>query len=113
MDAEYHLADLCAALSVTRSGYHAWAGRQPGPRAQANAALLLFIEQAQLESRRTYGSPRVHQWLQQHGQACGRHRVARLIRSPVAHNFGTRPVRVYFDSLFVQKLDLKYSMEMH
>lgn len=80
MNEEYSITDLCGALCVTRSGYHAWAGRRPGERAQANAALLPLIEQAHLESRRTYGSPRVHRWLVQRGHCCGRHRVARLMR---------------------------------
>src|SRR5258706_3106941 len=80
MAPEYPIADLCQALAVTRSGYHAWRARRPGPRAQANAALLPLIEQAHVESRRTYGSPRVHRWLVQRGHGCGRHRIARLMR---------------------------------
>lgn len=81
MQPEYAIDQLCATLAVTRSGYHAWANREPGVRAQANAALVPLISQAHLESRQTYGSPRVHRWLQQHGQSCGRHRVARLMRA--------------------------------
>lgn len=63
MQKEHALADLCAALGVSRSGYHAWAAREPGPRARANAALWPLIEQAFAESRQTYGSPRIRQWL--------------------------------------------------
>jgi transposase InsO family protein len=81
MSNEYPVADLCQALAVTRSGYHARNRRQPGVRAQANAALLPLIEQAHWESRNTYGSPRVHRWLAQRGHGCGRHRVARLMRA--------------------------------
>ena len=81
MHDEYPIDQLCATLAVARSGYHAWAGRLPGPRVQANLALLPLIAQAHRESRQTYGSPRVQHWLQQHGQQCGRHRVARLMRS--------------------------------
>jgi len=81
MQPEYAIDQLCATLAVTRSGYHAWASREPGVRAQANAAWLPLISRAHLESRQTYGSPRVHRWLQQHGQPCGRHRVARLMRA--------------------------------
>jgi transposase InsO family protein len=80
MQAEHAIADLCAALAVSRSGYHAWAAREPGPRAQANAALWPLIEQAYAESRQTYGSPRIRQWLGRRGQKCSRHRVARLMR---------------------------------
>ena len=77
---DHALADLCAALAVSRSGYHAWAAREPGPRAQADAVLWPLIEQAYAESRQTYGSPRIRQWLGRHGQPCSRHRVARLMR---------------------------------
>ena len=51
MQPEYPIAQLCAALNVTRSGYHARAERRPGPRAQANAALWPLIEQAPLKNR--------------------------------------------------------------
>lgn len=77
---EYSIAQLCAALQVTRSGYHAWAERAPGVRAQADAALLPLITQAHRESRQTYGRLRIRHWLQTRGQRCGQVRVARLMR---------------------------------
>ena len=80
MQEEHSLNDLCDALGVSRSGYHAWVARTPGPRAQADAVLWPLIEQAYEESRQTYGSPRIRQWLTRHGQKCSRHRVARLMR---------------------------------
>ena len=80
MQEEHSIADLCDALAVSRSGSHAWAAREPGPRAQANATLWPLIEQAHEESRQTHGSPRIRQWLTRHGQKCSRHRVARLMR---------------------------------
>jgi len=80
MQTEYSIAELCGTLNVTRSGYHAWASRAPGVRAQANAALLPLITQAHRESRQTYGSPRILNWLHQRGQRCGRTRIARLMR---------------------------------
>jgi putative transposase len=81
MQSEYSIAALCGTLNVTRSGYHAWADRGPGVRAQANATLLPLITQAHRESRQTYDSPRIRIWLQEHGQSCGRHRIGRLMRS--------------------------------
>jgi transposase InsO family protein len=80
MSADHPSATLCAVLQVSRSGYHAWRARPPGLRAQANATLLTLITQADQESRHTDGSPRVTRWLHAHGQRCGRHRVARLMR---------------------------------
>jgi putative transposase len=80
MSTDYPLSLLCQVLAVSRSGYHAWASRLPGPRAQANAALLPLITQAHRESRQTYGSPRITRWLAQRGHRCGHVRVARLMR---------------------------------
>jgi transposase InsO family protein len=80
LQAEYSIAQLCEVLNVSRSGYHAWAMRPPGPRAQANAALWPLIERAYEKSRQTYGSPRICQELKQQGHRCSRQRVARLMR---------------------------------
>ena len=93
MQSEYPIEQLCATLAVTRSGYHAWAGRSPGPRARANATLLPLIAQAHRASRQTYGSPRVQRWLQQHGQPCGRHRIARLMRTACLRSQARRRFR--------------------
>jgi hypothetical protein len=62
MQGEHSIAELCAALRVTRSGYHAWAARLPSRRAHGNAELLALIRQARAASR-LYGSPRVTRWL--------------------------------------------------
>ena len=94
MQEEHAIADLCAALDVSRSGYHAWVARKPGPRAQADATLWPLIEQAYQESRQTYGSPRIRQWLGRHGQKCSRHRVARLMRSHRMRSQSKRRFRV-------------------
>jgi putative transposase len=80
MSADYNLSLLCEVLAVSRSGYHAWASRLPGPRVQADATLLPLIAQAHRESRQTYGSPRIMHWLRQRGHRCGRRRIARLMR---------------------------------
>jgi hypothetical protein len=95
MQTGHPVDQLCAALHVSRSAsaYHAWAERRPGPRAQASALLLPLIEQAHQESRQTYGSPRVHRWLQRRGRACGRHRIARLMRAAGLRNQSPRRFR--------------------
>jgi transposase InsO family protein len=80
MAQEYPLRDLCAAFEVSRSGYHAWARRKPGPRAEANAQLALKIHEVYHEHDQNYGSPRVTRQLRQEGQQCTRKRVERLMR---------------------------------
>jgi transposase InsO family protein len=66
-------------LDVSPSGYYAWAQRRPSARAQADHRLRAQIRATHAESRGTYGSPRIHQALQQHGNHVGRRRVIRLM----------------------------------
>ena len=74
------IADLCAAFDVSRAGFYCWRQREPSRRDQADAALGEQIGTLFARSRRTHGSPRLHRALRRAGQACGRHRVARLMR---------------------------------
>jgi putative transposase len=79
--ASHPIALLCEVLEVSRSGFHAWQKRAPSPRACQDAALLGLIEPIHRESRRTYGSPRVHAELRlDHDIRVGRKRVERLMR---------------------------------
>ena len=81
---------MCSVLEVSASGYYAWRGRSEGIRSQANQALLGDIRRVHAESRRRYGSPRVHAALQAEGHRVGRNRVARLMRQ---HGIGVRTKR--------------------
>jgi putative transposase len=72
---------LCAALSVSRSGYYAWRTRPESPRLQANRALLQQIRTVHVETRQAYGAVKTWRELHARGIACGRHRVARLRRA--------------------------------
>ncbi|TPG53638.1 IS3 family transposase [Roseomonas nepalensis] len=81
---------MCSVLEVSASGYYAWRGRSESIRSQANQALLGDIRRVHAESRRRYGSPRVHAALQAEGQRVGHNRVARLMRQ---HGIGVRTKR--------------------
>lgn len=72
---------LCETLGVTRSGYYAWLGRNPSKRAQENVTILGEIRGVYAESRKAYGSPRIHAELKRRGFPWGRHRVARLMKN--------------------------------
>jgi hypothetical protein len=68
-------------LGVSRSGYYEWLGRAPSARAVADERLSSTITAVHAASRGTYGAPRVHAELRLGlGLACGRKRVARLMR---------------------------------
>jgi putative transposase len=71
---------MCETLEVGRSGFYTWLKRSESPRKQENRHLLMAIRVAHQKSRKTYGSPRIHAELNEKGHACGRHRVARLMR---------------------------------
>ncbi len=71
---------LCATLSVTRGGFHAWLKRPPSTRAIEDARLTPQIHRSFGESDRTYGARRVRQDLKHWGHRCGIHRVERLMR---------------------------------
>jgi transposase InsO family protein len=85
---QFPIQRMCGVLGVGRSGYYAWQRRSPSSRAQANQTLVELIRAEHQASRKTYGSPRIQMALQRKGVACGRHRVARLMRK---HGIYVRP----------------------
>ena len=78
--AELPVRSLCRVLRVSPSGYYDWLDRAPGPRAQANAALMQRISQVHQTSDATYGAPRIRAELADLGIAAGHNRIARLMR---------------------------------
>jgi putative transposase len=77
---DYPVKRMCAAFSVSESGYYAWLKRETGQRARANEQLLQEVEQIFHAHRSVYGSPRIHVALRDKGISCGTKRVARLMR---------------------------------
>jgi transposase InsO family protein len=71
----------CELLKVSRAAYYTRRAGIPGPRAVRDAELTEQIVTLYTRSRGTYGAPRVHAALQHEGAACGRRRVARLMRT--------------------------------
>lgn len=90
---EYTIQGMCQALGVGRSSYYAWNARPLSPRTQANHVLVEQIRAEHRASGQTYGSPRIHAALQRKGVACGRHRIARLMR---LHRLAGRKVHKRF-----------------
>ena len=77
---EYPVTVLCRVLEVARSGDYAWRQQRESTRVQRDQQLTAQIQTIFTESRRTYGSPRVHAELHAQGVHCARKRVARLMR---------------------------------
>ncbi len=83
MKNDYKITELCAALEVSPSGYHAHRRRQthPGPRARADAELTTRITAAFSRSHGTYGAPRIQAELRKPDAPLpSRKRIARLMR---------------------------------
>ena len=77
--AHYPVRRLCFALAVSTSGYYAARARGPSMRAQRQTHLTTRIRAIHVESRATYGAPRVHTELIAQGEQCCRNTVARLM----------------------------------
>jgi putative transposase len=77
---KYPVTMLCRVLGLARSGVIAWRVRSHSPRQERDQQLTAQIRSIFTDSRRTYGSPRVHAQLQAQGVRCARKRVARLMR---------------------------------
>ena len=72
---------MCRVLKVSASGYYAWQQRPASTRCEENQRLLGHIRSIHTKSTGTYGSLRVRAELRDQGHPCGRHRVARLMRT--------------------------------
>jgi putative transposase len=59
MKTEHSLAQLCATLDVTRSGYHAWIQAETSPRERTDATLLPKIRALHQQHKGRYGAPRI------------------------------------------------------
>lgn len=79
--AQYGVALICRRVAVSAAGFYAWHRRRPSDRDDADRRLAVEIAAAHAESRRTYGSPRIHEDLRAQGHRVSRKRVARLMRA--------------------------------
>ena len=82
MKGSYSIKELCAALGVSRGGYHAARARPVAPRLAANQALLARMKTVHSHRHtRAYGSPRMARELRATGSPCSVNRVARVMRA--------------------------------
>lgn len=78
---EFPVKKMCQVLKVSRSGYYAWQKCPESRRKKANKKLLEGISRIRENKHyRSYGSPRMTLELREQGYACGKNRVATLMR---------------------------------
>lgn len=82
MSSEHPVKVLCRSFDVSSSGYYDWRQRQthPSRRVVQDEQLKHEIARLHLESRGTYGAPRIQFELAQAGRRHGRNRIGRLMR---------------------------------
>lgn len=78
--ASYPIMALCRVLEVSRQGYYAYARRPMSARVEEEAKLCEVVRQIFVDSRQTYGSPRIHDELHKRGFRVGKRRVERAMR---------------------------------
>ena len=79
--AVHPIETLARTMGVSRSGFYAWAAREPSARDVADQELSGVIRQIHDGSRQTYGAPRIHAELAAKGVHVGRKRVERLMKA--------------------------------
>lgn len=89
--ANHRVNAMCRTLKVSKSGFYGWRDRTPSSaRAKSDAALSEKIVRIHMDSRETYGAPRIHFELRALGVRCARKRVARLMRKAGLFGCGGR-----------------------
>lgn len=113
--ANHSVSMLCRVMCVPRSTYYAWTVREPSERDREDARLKPLIRRIFLDSRKRYGSPRIHRTLQHHDVRVGRKRVARLMREQELRSVSKRKYQRTTDSSHglkpaPNKLDRKFNV---
>jgi len=79
--ASWPVTALCAAMKVSTSGFYASQRRAPSTRARKDEFLKVSIRASFEASRKTYGSPRIHEDLVEAKEKVGRNRVIRIMQA--------------------------------
>lgn len=73
--------EACRILGVSRSAYYAWRRAEPTTREEEEAELLPLVRTVFQRRRRRYGARRIASELKDMGDACGRRRAAKLLKT--------------------------------
>lgn len=91
---EFRIAAMCRVLRVARAGFYAWLHKPMSDRDIEDPRLLGLIRDSYTASGGVYGSLRVFADLREVGETCGKHRVAKIMRTNKIHAMrGYKPPR--------------------
>ncbi|MGR6874610.1 IS3 family transposase [Pseudomonas sp. HK3] len=77
----FSVRSMCRVLNVHPSGFYAWHENSKSQREKDDEYLLGFIKQFWLESGCVYGYRKIYKDMLSFGEACGKNRVYRLMKS--------------------------------
>jgi len=86
----YPVRVMCLVLDASVSGYYAWRERKPSAHQQRQEQLVQKIRTIHANSRKVYGSPRVHRDLLKQGEKVCENTVAKLMRRAQIRSVRTR-----------------------
>ncbi|MYW03233.1 IS3 family transposase, partial [Streptomyces sp. SID3343] len=78
--AQFHIADMCRWLGVSRSGFYEWRDRPASVTADRRTRLKTMIREIFTANHETYGYRRVHAVLARSGEAVSPESVRALMR---------------------------------
>ncbi|HEU4692444.1 MAG TPA: IS3 family transposase [Vicinamibacterales bacterium] len=111
--AQYPVRALCRALAVSPSGFYAWQDRKPSPRTIADHQLVTHVRRAYVDSRHTYGRPRLHRALRHQGVRIGERRLRRVMHLAGVRGRIRRRFRVTTDSRGVAAVSNQLCRRFH
>lgn len=76
----FSIERMAHTLNVSRSGFYRFMKNKLSSREKDNLRLIKEIKTIYTDSRKTYGSPRIHAELISRGEICSRKRVAKLMK---------------------------------
>ena len=88
---QFSLSALCRVMAVSRCGFYSFCKRPISATEQANQELSVQIQKVFVQSKETYGSPRIYEELQELGIDGSEKRIARLMH--LAHLKAVLPKR--------------------
>jgi putative transposase len=92
--AQWSVRRMCKVLQVHPSGFYAWQSHPLSERARDDQRVMGLVKQSWLESGTIYGYRKITTDLRDLGEACGKHRVARLMKTEGLRSrtgYGRRP----------------------
>lgn len=91
---EFPVRLMCRLLAVSRAGFYKAQGHRPSVRARETAQLRVAVRAEHAASHGRYGAVKIYHELRGQGIPCGRHRVARLMRTDGLRSCRPRRFRV-------------------